>query len=201
MRFVARPVVMAALLMVAVGPTGQCADRQPRGHRPAEPGLSASAGASGVAGSDGARAVGRRPPAYPSSPPPSYGGGNDLLPQLLTRVDALEEQVRQLRGRTDETQNQLQQMGQDLNKKIDDWRSRLIRRAAGVGARPPCRLHAVNSAWLASRPPPGRPATRQPRTPELALQEGNAALNRRDYPAAEAAAREVLDEPDVAARL
>jgi TolA-binding protein len=30
------------------------------------------------------------------------------------------------------------------------------------------------------------------RTPEIAIQEGNAALARRDYPAAEAAAREVL---------
>ena len=44
-------------------------------------------------------------------------------------------------------------------------------------------------------PPPGPPA--QPgvpvrRTPELAIQEGNAALARRDYPAAEQAAREVL---------
>ena len=37
-------------------------------------------------------------------------------------------------------------------------------------------------------PPPG-PVRR---TPELAIQEGNAALARRDYPAAEQAAREVL---------
>src|ERR1700753_2874503 len=46
-----------------------------------------------------------RAPAY--APPPQQG--SDLLAQLLTRVDALEEQVRQLRGRIDETQNQLQQ--------------------------------------------------------------------------------------------
>src|ERR1700742_2146248 len=42
---------------------------------------------------------GNRQPSYP--PPPQQSGGNDLLAQLLTRVDALEEQVRQLRGRID----------------------------------------------------------------------------------------------------
>ncbi len=42
-------------------------------------------------------------------------------------------------------------------------------------------------------PPPGRPpGPSGPRTPELALQEGNAALARRDYATAEKAAREVL---------
>src|SRR6476661_2083503 len=40
-------------------------------------------------------------------PPPS-GGSSDLVAQLLTRVDALEEQVRQLRGRIDQTQNEVQ---------------------------------------------------------------------------------------------
>jgi TolA-binding protein len=39
---------------------------------------------------------------------------------------------------------------------------------------------------------PRPPTPPGPRPPELALQEGNAALTRRDYPAAEAAAREVL---------
>jgi hypothetical protein len=38
---------------------------------------------------------GSRPPVYAPSPQPY--GGNDLVAQLLTRVDALEEQVRQLR--------------------------------------------------------------------------------------------------------
>src|SRR5579872_6114181 len=38
-------------------------------------------------------------------PPPSTGS-SDLVAQLLSRVDALEEQVRQLRGRIDETENQ-----------------------------------------------------------------------------------------------
>ena len=52
-------------------------------------------------------------------PPPS-GGANDLVAQLLARVDTLEEQVRQLRGRTDETANQVQRMGAELSKRIED---------------------------------------------------------------------------------
>src|SRR5580692_3480290 len=38
-----------------------------------------------------------RAPAY--APTQLQNGGNDLLAQLLTRVDSLEDQVRQLRGR------------------------------------------------------------------------------------------------------
>ena len=59
-----------------------------------------------------------RPPAYAA--PQQQSGGNELLAQLLTRVDALEEQVRQLRGRIDETQNQMQRHNDDLSKRIDD---------------------------------------------------------------------------------
>ena len=61
---------------------------------------------------------GSRQPSY--APPPQQSGGNDLVAQLLTRVDALEDQVRQLRGRIDETQNQLQRQNDDLGKRIDD---------------------------------------------------------------------------------
>ena len=52
-------------------------------------------------------------------PQPSTGG-SDLVAQLLSRVDALEDQVRQLRGRVDETQNEVQRQGADLGKRIDD---------------------------------------------------------------------------------
>lgn len=121
-----------------------------------------------------------RAPSY--QPPAPSPGGSELLAQLLTRVDALEEQVRQLRGRTDETQNQVQQMGQDLNKKIDDLAFQATPQTSGQLVPPPQQPPAASGP----RPSPG------PRTPEVALQEGNAALARRDYPAAEAAAREVL---------
>ena len=53
---------------------------------------------------------------YP--PPPS--GSSDLVAQLLTRVDALEEQVRQLRGRIDQTQNEVQRQGAELGKRMED---------------------------------------------------------------------------------
>jgi TolA-binding protein len=131
---------------------------------------------------------GNRAPAYAPAPVPS--GGNDLLAQLLTRVDALEEQVRQLRGRIDETQNALQMQNADLGKRIDDLAFKINPTdVAAPPAQPPPRVPD------GAPPPPlvlpgSRPAG--PRTPEVALQEGNAALARRDYPVAEAAAREVL---------
>ncbi|HBK04421.1 MAG TPA: hypothetical protein DDZ81_01015 [Acetobacteraceae bacterium] len=128
---------------------------------------------------------GSRLPAY--APPPQQSGGNELVTQLLTRVDALEDQVRQLRGQIDETQNQQHRLSDDLNKKIDDLAFQM--QTPGKPSAPPMGGPAPTTLT----PPPqaaARPAG--PRTPEVALQEGNAALARRDYPAAEAAAREVL---------
>lgn len=148
---------------------------------------------------------------YP--PPPSGpGGSSDLVAQLLSRVDALEEQVRQLRGRIDETQNQLQRQGADLGKRIDDMAFQTQNPPGGMPPGtaptpmqpPPPTVMSPPQGNLAllpppappgappSGPPPGQPPTPVRRTPELALQEGNAALARRDYPAAEQAAREVL---------
>jgi TolA-binding protein len=129
----------------------------------------------------------------PSAPPIQAGGG-ELVAQLLTRVDALEEQVRQLRGRIDETQNQVQRQNDELSKRIDDLAFQVNpqgRQGGGPGLLPPS---AGQGLPLAPVPPQApRPAAPPgPRPPELALQEGNAALARRDYPAAEAAAREVL---------
>jgi TolA-binding protein len=145
-------------------------------------------------------------------PPPQQSGGNDLLAQLLTRVDALEDQVRQLRGRIDETQNQLQQQNDDLGKRIDDLAFQInpqgaqsgAQSGAQFGARPGPQQIPPQSApppypgqgpapTLLTPPPAARPtAPPGPRTPEVALQEGNAALARHDYANAEAAAREVL---------
>jgi TolA-binding protein len=144
---------------------------------------------------------------YPSSPP---GSGSDLVAQLLSRVDALEEQVRQLRGRIDETQNTVQRQGAELGKRIDDMAFQAQNPQPGGAPRPgpapmqpppapttsaPSNLALLPPPTPLGGPPPGPPA--QPgvpvrRTPELAIQEGNAALARRDYPAAEQAAREVL---------
>ncbi len=133
----------------------------------------------------------------PTAPPVQAGGG-ELVAQLLTRVDALEEQVRQLRGRIDETQNQEQRQNDDLSKRIDDLAFQINpqggRQGGGSGTLlPPSAGQGLALAPVPPPPPPPRPAAPPgPRPPELALQEGNAALARRDYPAAEAAAREVL---------
>ena len=143
------------------------------------------------------------------SPPPA--AGNDLLAQLVARVGSLEEQVRQLRGRVDETQNQVQQQGAELGKRIDDLAFQM---QSPQGATLPGTM-APGVPPLRPGPPQGPPATSPPpgslgsvpspgapvqpgalptmrRTPEIAMQEGNAALARRDYQAAEQAAREVL---------
>nr|WP_294528533.1 hypothetical protein [uncultured Rhodopila sp.] len=126
-----------------------------------------------------------RAPAY--APAPAVSG--DLVAQLLTRVDSLEEQVRQLRGRIDETQNGLQRQGADLNKRIDDLAFQVNPQGGGAAPPPPGAVPRSAPPVAAPPPPPAAPVKR---TPELALQEGNAALARRDYMAAEASAREVL---------
>jgi TolA-binding protein len=131
-----------------------------------------------------------------SAYPQSSTGGSDLVAQLLSRVDALEEQVRQLRGRVDETQNEVQRQGADLGKRIDD----MAFQAQNPRGGPPPPTASPQPGSLAMTPPPsslGAPAAAAPsvparRTPELVMQEGNAALARRDYPAVEQAAREVL---------
>ena len=138
---------------------------------------------------------GSRAPAYA---PSQQSGGNDLLAQLLVRVDSLEEQVRQLRGRIDETQNRLQRQNDDLGKRIDDLAFQITpqggqpRGPQPTAAQPAYPSQGPANAQLippsAARPP----SSSGPRTPEIALQDGNSALARRDYPNAEAAAREVL---------
>ena len=131
----------------------------------------------------------RPAPAY--APPQQLGGGNDLLAQLLTRVDALEDQVRQLRGRIDETQNQVQRQGDDLGKRIDDLAFQVS--PQGTPGPRPAQPPVAGEKEPASGPPASQaPRPAGPRTPEMMLQDGNAALARRDYAAAEAAARGVL---------
>jgi TolA-binding protein len=145
----------------------------------------------------GGGAAASRPPVY--TPSPQSSGSGDLVAQLLTRVDSLEEQVRQLRGRIDETQNQVQRQQADLGKRIDDLTFQ-IGQQGGPGSAPatPPRSAEPGPAPRSALPAPSpAPAPNQPqgpvkRTPELALQEGNAALGRRDYTTAEADAREVL---------
>ena len=70
------------------------------------------------------------------STPPTQAGGSELVAQLLTRVDALQEQVRQLRGRIDETQNQVQRQNDELSKRIDDLAFQINPQAGRQGGGP-----------------------------------------------------------------
>lgn len=137
-------------------------------------------------------AVQGAPPAY--EPPVASGGGaSDLNAQLLDRVSQLEEQVRQLRGRLDEIDNARQQSEADLAKQIGDLQFKL-NGGAGAGPAAPGPTLSPPPGALGGRPAatPPPPAVPLRRTPEVALAAGNAALAKRDYPAAEVAAREVL---------
>jgi len=140
----------------------------------------------------------------------AQSGGNDLVPQLLQRVDDLSEQVRQLRGQVQEAQNQLQQQTAILSKRIDDLAFQMQNpgAAAGQGAATTATggTASTNAGPAAISPPPAplgathapasTPPTQPspPRTAEAAIREGNTALARHDYRAAEVAAREVLSK-------
>ncbi|MBV8458059.1 MAG: hypothetical protein JO122_15750 [Acetobacteraceae bacterium] len=119
--------------------------------------------------------------------PPGYaqGASSDIVSQLLTRVNNLEEEVRQLRGRADDLQNNLQQSTADLNKQLDDLRFQVQNpgAATSVGAPPP--RPAQEAALVPSPPPPPRPAG--------ALETGNAAFQRGDYATAAKEAQQVLN--------
>lgn len=148
----------------------------------------------------GASNLGRAPSTTTYQAPPHQG--SDLLAQLLTRVDSLDDQLRQLRGRIDETQNQMERQNADLGKRIDDLAFQLNPQGApgaAPAAQPPAQLpgQPLQQLALPGQPikptvtPPAPPGPPLRRTPEMAMQEGNAALARRDYAAAEVAAREV----------
>ena len=107
------PRLLALVLLALVACSGQPARAQVEsreGDRAAEPDPGTAPADAGAAGSIG---TGRRQPdlSRPRRLSTAAAGSSDLVAQLLSRVDALEEQVRQLRGRIDETQNQVQRQG------------------------------------------------------------------------------------------
>lgn len=132
---------------------------------------------------------------YAQPAPPS-----DLTAQLLDRVQTLEEQVRRLRGQLDEVTNESQRQNAEMAKQIGDLNFQLQQH--GGSQPPPASMSPAPGPLGASSKQgsgaPERQAANAPpvaparRTPELALQEAHAGLARHDYPAAEAAAREVL---------
>jgi TolA-binding protein len=133
----------------------------------------------------------------PAEPPPSP---NDVVAQLVVRVASLEEQMRTLQGRVEELSNAQQRDHDDLVKQIGDLAFKLGQGAqpgttpdAGAnpgGPAPDANGPAGGMDLSAPAPPPPPPPVKH--TPEQSLRQGSAALARRDYPAAEAAARDVL---------
>ena len=134
-------------------------------------------------------------PPPPSSAPRGAGGG-ELVGQLVSRVAEMEEEVRRIRGRNQELEFRNQRLAEDIEKLRGDLEFRLQQLETGrPGAPRPTvpppqqRSDARPDATPPVQPPP---VSAGPRTPERALSEGQAALARRDYAAAEAAAREVI---------
>ena len=79
------------------------------------------------------------------APAPSRGSSDssEITVQLLSRVEALEGQVRRLRGQVDEVANQTQRQGDDLNKKIGDLNFRVQSLEPGGGGAAPARAPAL----------------------------------------------------------
>jgi TolA-binding protein len=148
--------------------------------------------------------------AQPANQAPPAGGTAETVTQLLTRVGALEDQMRELRGRVDELNNTVQQMSADLNKQIGDLKFQMQNpqvaqggpAAANPGPAPT--PQSPPSPSLGTLPESALPATPAatapppqaggPRTSDAALQEGYAAFGRRDYATAQQDAQEILNK-------
>ncbi len=138
--------------------------------------------------------------------PAGAGGQADLLAQLLDRVSTLEDEVRRQRGRIDELANTVQHQGQDLGKQIDDLKFQMegangqpktppAAETKPAGAAAPETPPAAGSAGKPSAGAAGKPAAKPDdaaRTPEKMLHDAQAALDRKDYAAAETNARQAL---------
>jgi TolA-binding protein len=133
----------------------------------------------------------------------------DALAQLVVRVSALEEEMRTLKGRVEELANTEQHDHDDLAKQIGDLAFKINPAGATPGGTTPGMASPDAGAQgepSGMEPPPGflspTPAPAPPpaqmaptpvhHTPEQALKLGQAALARRDYDTAAAAAQEVI---------
>ena len=129
-------------------------------------------------------------PSVPSRGPTFSG---DLVQQLLGRVQELEEENRRLRGRADVSDNNERQLRAEIEKLRGDldFRLQALERGAGrpTAQRPP---EPAPSTQAPPTPAPARAPSGPPRTADQALSDGEAALARRDFVAAEAAAREAI---------
>lgn len=148
-------------------------------------------------------------PPQPSSGGSLLGGGSaprpqaaspqaELVPQLLDRVARLEEDLRQVRGRAEQSEFRERQLRERLEKLEGDFDFRLQQvEGQRTGAAPSPRPAQAAPAAPAN-PPTQAPTAAARRTPSRAIADGQAALGRRDFAAAEAAAREVIASRDTA---
>jgi TolA-binding protein len=146
------------------------------------------------------------------------GSGGDLVPQLLERVQTLEDQVRTLRGKVDELQNQSTRSQQDLAKQLGDLQFQIQNgqgggQSTGQGIGSGGGQTAAPTDNGASPPPAQSPAPRNlsvpqhssenitparpvsnpqaKRSADALVHDANSALQHRDYRAAENAARDL----------
>jgi TolA-binding protein len=131
-------------------------------------------------------------PQQAASPRPT-GASGDLVQSLLDRVQRMEEEVRAVRGAAEQSEfreRQLRERVQKLEGDLDFRLQQLETQRQGAAPAQPARPAATNA--------PAQPAATAagPRPPQRAIAEGQAALGRRDFAAAEAAAREVIASRD-----
>jgi TolA-binding protein len=127
-------------------------------------------------------------------------GGGELTQTLLERVNRLEEELRTVRGRAEQSEFRERQLREQVEKLQGDLDFRLQQlEGQRQGSAPPSARPAASAAAAApatTSPAVAAPAAAPARPPQRALSEGQAALGRRDYAAAEAAAREVIAARD-----
>ncbi|MBU8541403.1 tol-pal system YbgF family protein [Falsiroseomonas tokyonensis] len=140
-------------------------------------------------------ALGGRPVAQGGAPQ------GELVAALLDRVSRLEEELRILRGRAEQSEFRERTLQERLEKLEGDVDFRLQQLegqrqgSATPPARPPVAAATPGAPAAAAA---ATPAATPPRTPQRALAEGQAALDRRNWATAEAAAREVIASRDAA---
>jgi TolA-binding protein len=133
------------------------------------------------------------------APAPVPRGGAGAPPEtvqgLLSRVQELEETVRRQRGQLDVAENANRRLAEEIEKLRGDMDFRLQQLEGGGrgGTTRPPQGPPPAPAPAPPQPPQAAPASPPgPRTAERALADGQAALARNDFTAAEAAAREVI---------
>ncbi|MCZ8150701.1 MAG: hypothetical protein O9325_22940 [Roseomonas sp.] len=124
-------------------------------------------------------------PQQAAAPRPT-GASGDLVQGLLERVQRMEEELRAARGAAEQAEfreRQLRERVQKLEGDLDFRLQQLETQRLGAAPAQPARPAAGNAT--------GQSAA-GPRPPQRAIADGQAALGRRDFAAAEAAAREVI---------